>query len=146
MNKAKPLSRKDLLKIKTNSLASTEMKMLEYVADKNIVDLTKLPPASFVREQYAKDSKIDERTIKEVAYWYEKKIELFRSIQLGRDPFKTQYYIPDKNDDKEKFLVDGTEHELTFAQLEENILNGNDIRVIAKTDNHMDRDISISER
>ena len=92
-NKQKPHEKKQLLKIKINSFTETEQAQLDLVKDKNCLDLSKLPPVSFIKEKYGLDSQIREEDINAIAYGYEKKIDLCRSIQLGRDPWKKQYSI-----------------------------------------------------
>lgn len=86
-NKAIPKNEKELLNIDTHSFTKKESGLIKLVEDKNAIDLTKLPPASFVRELYEKDPKMDEKDIKNIVHWYERKIELCRNIQLGRDIF-----------------------------------------------------------
>lgn len=80
-----PEHTKDLLSIKTNSFASTELKMLSYIRDRNLVDVTKLPGADLIERIYELDSKMDERRIKKVCEAYQKKVEIFRDYQLGKD-------------------------------------------------------------
>ena len=41
------------------SFAARETSMLQLVRDRRALDLTKLPPASFIRESYAKDSQMN---------------------------------------------------------------------------------------
>lgn len=91
VNREKPRTWKDLLKMKTNGFAAKEMTLVNAVRDKNVIDLTKLPPASFLREQYEKDSKADSRTIRRILDCYEQKIEMCRLLQLGRNPMKEIY-------------------------------------------------------
>jgi len=93
VNNETPGSEKELLRIKINSFAENELSMLKYVKDKGIIDLTKLPPASFIKESYGIDNKMDEKTINRIAYLYEKKIDICRRIQLGEDPMKNLYGI-----------------------------------------------------
>ena len=84
-------SEKELLRIKINSFAENELSMLKYVKDKGIVDLTKLPPASFIKDSYSIDNKMDENVINRIAYLYERKIDICRRIQLGEAPMKKLY-------------------------------------------------------
>lgn len=85
VNQDIPESTKGLLNIKTNSFASTELKMLGYVRDRSLVDVTKLPSSDLIKKAYELDSKMDESRIKKVCEAYEKKVELFRDYQLGKD-------------------------------------------------------------
>ena len=119
VNKEKPLNDKDILKLKINGFATTELKMLEYVRNKNIIDLTKLPPASMIQDMYYYDSQMPEKDIKNISHWYEKKIEMTRLIHLGRDQLKKQYAFPETavTHDYEKYR----KAESRFAELSEEI-------------------------
>ena len=83
----------DLLKVKTNSIFSNERKLIEHVSDPMVVDLDKLPPPSYIREMYEKDSQVTEKTIAAVVFAYEKKIDICRNIQKGKDPWSKQYSL-----------------------------------------------------
>ena len=50
-----------LLDIRTNGFAEKEVNVLKYIKDRNVVDLDKLPPASYIREMYERDDKMDEK-------------------------------------------------------------------------------------
>ena len=65
--------------------------MIKAVRNPDVINLTKLPPVSFIREMYEKDSQVSENTIKTVCDAYEKKIDICRQIQLGKDPFRLVY-------------------------------------------------------
>ncbi|MBO5069868.1 MAG: hypothetical protein J6C37_05850 [Roseburia sp.] len=80
-----PVSDKELLDIETNSFASTEVKLLRYVTDKSLVDVTKLPDKKYIMEMYGKDSQMEEKRIHMIGEWYERKIDYFRDFQLGKD-------------------------------------------------------------
>ena len=80
---AVPNNVKELLDIRTTSFANTELKLLEYVTDRSLVDVTKLPAPILLEKLYAKDSQMDEDKIKRICEAYEKKIELYRDFQLG---------------------------------------------------------------
>ena len=84
VNREIPRNPKQLLNLKSNGFTEKEVNMLRYVEDRNRIDLTKLPPASALREMYGQDNKMDEREINEIAYLYEKKIDLCRQFQLGK--------------------------------------------------------------
>lgn len=79
-----PSSDKGLLSIQTESFASDELKLLDLVSDRSLLDVTKLPPRSFVEDIYSLDSQIDEKRIHLIGEGYERKIELFRAFQLGQ--------------------------------------------------------------
>lgn len=80
-----PTSEKDMLKIQTESFYKTELKLLEQVRDKSLVDINKLPSPSFVENLYSLDPNITESRIKEIVRGYEMKIDLFSRWQNGED-------------------------------------------------------------
>lgn len=80
-----PTSEKDMLKIQTESFYKTELKLLEQVRDKLLVDINKLPSPSFVEDLYGLDPYITESRIKEIVRGYEMKIDLFSRWQKGED-------------------------------------------------------------
>lgn len=86
-----PRNAKDLLRITLNSFSRSERKMLSYVRDKSLLDISKLPPPEWVRDLYARDSAQTEYRLNAVLYAYEKKIDYLRDIQLGRDPYKIMF-------------------------------------------------------
>lgn len=90
-----PSTDKGLLSIKTESFAGDELKLLNLVSDRNLLDVTKLPSRSLVEGLYGLDSQIDERRIRLVGEGYERKIELFRAFQLGQDLHKIKMAVPD---------------------------------------------------
>ena len=79
-----PSSIKDLLSVQTSSFASNELKLMEYIRDRSLVDVTKLPAPILFEKLYAKDSQMDEQRIKAICEAYEKKIDLYRRFQLGQ--------------------------------------------------------------
>ncbi len=89
--KAIPKNEKELLDIDTHSFTKKESDLIKLVRNRNAIDLTKLPPSSFIREVYAKDPKMHEKDINNIAHWYEKKIDLCRDIQLGKEVFHKSY-------------------------------------------------------
>lgn len=80
-----PGSEKELLDIRTTSFANTELKLLNYVTDRSLVDVSKLPGPYIFEKYYLKDSHMDEGRIKKLTEAYEKKIDLYRRYQLGQD-------------------------------------------------------------
>ena len=102
-----PKNEKELLKIETNSFIKKEVDLLKLVQNKNMIDLTKLPSATFIKEMYHKDSKMHEKDINNIAYYYERKIDICRDFQLGRDISRKNYYISTNNTQKQKlnFIV-----------------------------------------
>lgn len=85
IGEAVPREEKELLDIRTNSFASNELKLMEYVTDRSLIDVTKLPGTILFEKLYAKDSQMDERRVKLICEAYEKKIDLYRRFQLGQD-------------------------------------------------------------
>lgn len=83
---AVPTDDKSFLNIQTNSFARTETALLEFVTDRSLVDVTKLPPPEFIRKMYQMDSRMDPGRIERICGAYARKIELFRMFQLGRRP------------------------------------------------------------
>lgn len=88
-----PSSDKGLLSIKTESFAGDELKLLDFVSDRSLLDITKLPPRSFVEEIYGLDSQMEENRIHLIGEGYERKIELFRAFQLGQDLHKIKLAV-----------------------------------------------------
>ncbi|MCD8022297.1 MAG: HipA domain-containing protein [Lachnospiraceae bacterium] len=80
-----PASEKELLRIETQSFASSELKLLSYVTDRSLVDVSRLPEPDYIRSMYTKDSKQDPKHIDRIAEAYAKKVELFRAFQNGED-------------------------------------------------------------
>jgi len=85
IGEAVPSTTKDLLGVQTTSFAGNELKLLDYVTDRSLVDVTKLPDSSFLEKMYAKDSARDETRIRRIKESYEKKIDLYRKFQLGQN-------------------------------------------------------------
>ncbi len=83
----RPLPKKpdELLDVKTEGFARNELGLLKLVSDPSLIDLDKLPAASYIREMYHLDSQADDKRVNNIACFYEKKIELCRAFQLGKD-------------------------------------------------------------
>ena len=92
-----PKNEKELLNIETHSFAKKETDLLKLVQNRYAIDLTKLPTASFIKEMYHKDSKMHEKDINNIAYYYERKIDICRDFQLERDISRKKYYISSNN-------------------------------------------------
>ena len=82
-NREIPQDLHELQKMEITSFAKTELKQIKYVKDPYVVDLTKLPPASYIRSVYEKDEHISTEFVNKICEWYERKIDMCRSIQLG---------------------------------------------------------------
>lgn len=85
VNAGIPVSEKELLRIQTNSFASSELKLLSYVKDRSLVDVSRLPGAEYIKEMYQMDSQVEEKRIDLICKGYEMKIDKFRDFQLGHD-------------------------------------------------------------
>lgn len=85
-----PKNEKELFELETNSFVKRETDLVALVQNKGLIDLTKLPDSRFIRESYVQDPKMEAKEINNIAHWYEKKIDMCRDLQLGRDAFKKQ--------------------------------------------------------
>lgn len=85
VNAGIPVSEKELLRIQTNSFASSELKLLSYVKDRSLVDVSRLPGPEYIKEMYQMDSQMEEKRIDLICKGYEMKIDKFRDFQLGHD-------------------------------------------------------------
>lgn len=80
-----PKDNETLLKQRVNSFAETEVGLLAYVTDRNLVDTSKLPDRNYIISMYAEnDSTMNMERIIQIADAYERKISLLRDFQLGK--------------------------------------------------------------
>ena len=105
VNEEIPEHTKDLLNIKTNSFASTELKLLGYVKDRTLVDVTKLPSVDLIKQVYKLDSKMSESRIKKICEAYERKVELFRDYQLGKDLNAIKFPVKKSTDENAELFM-----------------------------------------
>lgn len=110
INEAVPRDEKDLLDIQTTSFAKNELKLMEYVTDRSLVDVTRLPAPILFEKLYAKDSKMDERRIKLICEAYEKKIDLYRRFQLGHSLKAIKFHKPVVEKHDKKIKIDKIGH------------------------------------
>ncbi len=106
-----PTDKRGLLSIKTESFAGDELKLLSLVQNKELLDVTKLPPRSFIEEIYALDSQIEEKRIALIGEGYERKIELFRAYQLGEDLHKIKLAVTrlhDTSAEGKEYIIDNS--------------------------------------
>lgn len=95
-----------LLSLKTVSFAASEMKLLKYVKDRNLVDVSKLPGRNILEDLYRNDSQMSERRINDICDAYERKIELYRDFQLGKDLNRIKFAAGVReNEKKETYMV-----------------------------------------
>ncbi|MCD8149847.1 MAG: HipA domain-containing protein [Clostridiales bacterium] len=80
-----PSSEKGMLSIRTQSFASSELKLLSYITDRSLVDINKLPSPEYIREMYQLDSQADPERIERIVKGYEWKIALFEAFQRGEN-------------------------------------------------------------
>lgn len=112
VNEAIVLKDKDILNIQTNSFAKSELKMLSYVTDRSLVDISKLPDKKYITEMYEMDSQMDETRIRLIGEIYERKIDYFRQFQLGEDlekikfSFQSTPHFNEKTNKKIPFIED----------------------------------------
>ena len=92
-NRKIPKNIHELQKMEISGFAKTESKLLKYVTDPSVIDLTKLPSTQYIRDLYGEDEYISEKFTEDICEWYEKKIDICRNIQLGRDPERKSYAV-----------------------------------------------------
>ena len=72
-----PMRYADLINGEIRSFAKKELKQLELVKDRSLVDSSKLPGSSQIRKLYQKDLNLPPERIDQVCEAYEKKVEAF---------------------------------------------------------------------
>ena len=94
VNDLVPDSEKDMLKIATESFKSTELGLLSLVKDRMLVDVSKLPGTSFIRELYSLDDNMTETRKNAIIHGYENKVDLFERWQKGESltPFTCGFH------------------------------------------------------
>ena len=75
----------ELLKIKVNSFASKETKLLSYVQNRGLVDTSKLPSGGWLYNLLQKDELIKEETNERLVRAYLQKIKYLEDFQNGAD-------------------------------------------------------------
>ena len=84
---------KNLLDVKVASFSDTEVKLLRYVTDKELIDLDKLngfyQEAETLLKMYAK---MPEKRAEEIAFTIQQKIEFLRLFQQGKKLWKPEKY------------------------------------------------------
>jgi hypothetical protein len=83
-NTQAPVSEKDLHGLFTRGFENSAELTLKLVRDPDLIDLRKLPPVSYIRKMYEKDSQENEAHINGICYTYEEKIRMCRNYQLSR--------------------------------------------------------------
>ena len=79
-----PPNEKDLMNIETTSFAGNERKLLEYVKDRNRLDVSKLPSPAWIKEMYMKDKYQDEHRVDAICKAYEIKVEMLEKFRNGK--------------------------------------------------------------
>ena len=83
-NTTAPVNERDMSHLFTHGFENDISAMLKLVNNPGLIDLSKLPSASEIKEMYEKDSKDTETHINGMVYAYEKRIDLCRKFQLGK--------------------------------------------------------------
>ena len=83
-NTTAPINETELKNIFTKGFSNSAEQTLKFVKDVSVIDLTKLPPVSYLQKMYHKDSKESETHINGICFAYEKRIEQLRKMQLGK--------------------------------------------------------------
>jgi hypothetical protein len=65
------------------SFKKKEIKLLEYITNKNVFDLSKLPEDDFIKNLYIKDSNMSSERIEAIISAYKKKQEIVEMLQYG---------------------------------------------------------------
>lgn len=82
-NSLAPQDEKDMEYLSVKGFTTNLEDTLKLVNNYNAIDLTKLPPVSFIKTMYANDSKADSKQIDNICYAYERRIDRCRNLQLG---------------------------------------------------------------
>ena len=83
----------ELRHIKTNGFCDSEEKLVKLVTDPSVIDLSRLPTGSDLRQLYEKDPRMNDNDRDTICNYYDKKIEMCRDIQVGRDTNRKAIYI-----------------------------------------------------
>lgn len=102
VNETIPYDEKELLNLKTNSFAKTELKLLSYIHDRQLVDISKLPDKKYIMNMHRMDSQMNEKHIKLIGELYDRKIDKLRDFQLGKD--LNQIKIPIRQQSKQNTI------------------------------------------
>ena len=87
VNQDLPRHKKALKNIKTNSFFTKERALVKVVTNYNVVDSDKLPSASYIESMYRKDSKFPKDNLPIITAAYKAKIEMYKMLSQGDDPF-----------------------------------------------------------
>ena len=74
-----------MLTIQIQSFASTELKLLSYVTDRSLVDVSRLPEPEMVKDLYLSDENITESRVNAIIEGYKRKVDLFARWQKGEN-------------------------------------------------------------
>ena len=75
----------EILELETNSFCQTEQKLINLVRDPSVIDLSKLPDSSRLRDLYSLDPHMTEKDKNRIGEIYETKIDLCRKFQQGKN-------------------------------------------------------------
>lgn len=76
-----PNKEKEFKELETNSFVRSEKKMLEFVTDKTILDISKLPSPEWIKKTYMKDSYQEEGRVDAICRAYEMKVGVLERMQ-----------------------------------------------------------------
>ena len=77
--------------IKVNSFIEREVKLLQYVKNRNLIDLSKLPDDNYIYNLYKLDIPERHVRIKPMIKAFHTKVRYLRSFQEGNDIWKRNY-------------------------------------------------------
>lgn len=117
-----PKSESDLLHLSTKGLASDLEQSLSFVHDASVIDLTKLPSVSDIKELYKKDIETDPNHLEGICYAYEKRIDRCRNFQLGISQKTPIYFqIPEKDKELVNAFIDDSQISYWMRDFKENL-------------------------
>ena len=76
-----PNKEKEFKELETNSFVRSEKKLLEFVTDKTILDISKLPSPEWIKKTYMKDSYQEEGRVDTICRAYEMKVGVLERMQ-----------------------------------------------------------------
>ena len=80
-----PLTDKYVLSQDTQGFKDTELDLLKYVQNRNLINIDKLPSVEHIKEMYYKDSQISEARVNFACEMYERKIDMYQKYAAGAD-------------------------------------------------------------
>lgn len=87
-----------LLSQEITSFQNNELDLLKYVQNKSLINIDLLPTVDFVKEMYAKDSKVTEDRIKYVGELYKRKIDIYYQYANGNNLTAIKFAVTTPNE------------------------------------------------